>query len=133
VLGLAEHQWHLVVQVVLYLFGLANAGVILRGYDAGTWAVLSAALIGRPIGLLAAVALAVVAGLHLPRRIGWRELTVIALATSSGFTFALFTATSILPMGPVLAQVKLGALAAVVGAVDAYAVARILHVGKFAA
>jgi hypothetical protein len=36
-------------------------------------------------------------------------------------------------MGPVLAQVKLGALAAVVGAVDAYAVARILHVGKFAA
>ncbi len=40
----AEHEWNGVVQVVLFLFGLVNAGVILRGYDTGTWAVLTAAL-----------------------------------------------------------------------------------------
>ena len=40
---------------VLFLFGLVNAGVILRGVDTGSWAVLMAALIGRPIGVLAAV------------------------------------------------------------------------------
>lgn len=124
-----EHEWNEVVQGVLFLFGLVNAGVILRGYDTGTWAVLAAALVGRPLGILVAVGLAVAAGLHLPRRIGWRELIVIALATSSGFTYALFFATSLIPIGPVLAQIKLGALATVVAAFLAIAAARLLRVG----
>lgn len=128
----AEHEWNVVVQVVLFLFGLVNAGVILRGYDTGTWAVLSAAVVGRPLGVLAAVAIAVAAGLHLPRRIGWRELAVIALATSSGFTFSLFVATSLIPVGAVLTQLKLGALATVAGAALTYALARVLGVGRFA-
>jgi NhaA family Na+:H+ antiporter len=127
----AEHEWNVLVQIVLLLFGLVNAGVILRGYDTGTWAVLSAALIGRPLGILAAVGLALAAGLHLPRRIGWRELTIVALATSSGFTFALFTATSLLPVGAVLAQIKIGALATVVAAPIAIGAARVLRVGRF--
>ena len=128
----AEHEWNVVVQVVLFLFGLVNAGVILRGYDTGTWAVLSAAVVGRPLGVLAAVAIAVAAGLHLPRRIGWRELAVIALATSSGFTFSLFVATSLIPVGAVLTQLKLGALATVAGAALTYGVARVLGAGRFA-
>jgi NhaA family Na+:H+ antiporter len=127
----AEHQWHLAVQIVLFLFGLVNAGVILRGYDTGTWAVLSAAVIGRPLGILGAVGLAMTLGLRLPRSIGWRELTVIALATSSGFTFALFTATSLLPVGGVLTPIKVGALSTVLGGVAAYVVARLLRVGRF--
>jgi NhaA family Na+:H+ antiporter len=127
----AEHEWNLVVQIVLFLFGLVNAGVILRGYDTGTWAVLSAALVGRPLGILAAVWLALATGLRLPGRIGWRELTIVALATSTGFTFALFTATSLLPVGAVLAQIKIGALATVVGALIAIGAARALRVGKF--
>jgi NhaA family Na+:H+ antiporter len=127
----AEHEWNVGVQVVLFLFGLVNAGVILRGYDTGTWAVLSAAVLGRPLGVLGAVGLATALGLRLPRSIGWRELTVIALATSSGFTFALFTATSFLPVGGVLTQIKVGALSTVLGAVAAYIVARLLRVGRF--
>lgn len=127
----AEHQWNVAVQIVLFLFGLVNAGVILRGYDTGTWAVLLAALVGRPIGVIAAIGLAVVAGLHLPRRTGWREIAVVALATSSGFTFSLFVAISLIPVGAVLTQLKLGALATVAGAVLAYGVARMLAVGRF--
>jgi NhaA family Na+:H+ antiporter len=128
----AEREWNVAAQVVLFLFGLVNAGVILRGYDTGTWAVLTAALVGRPVGMLAAVAIAVAAGLPLPRRIGWRELAVIALATSSGFTFSLFVATSLLPVGAVLMQLKLGALSTVAGAGLAYTAARALGVGRFA-
>jgi NhaA family Na+:H+ antiporter len=128
----AEHAWTVVVQVVLFLFGLVNAGVILRGYDTGTWAVLLAALVGRPIGVMAIMAIAVGAGLRLPRLIGWRELVVIALATSSGFTFSLFVATSVIPVGAVLTQLKLGALSTVFGAAFAYGAARLLHVGRFA-
>jgi NhaA family Na+:H+ antiporter len=128
----AEHEWTSSAQVVLFLFGLVNAGVMLRGYDTGTWAVLAAGLIGRPAGILIAIGLALAAGFHLPRRIGWRELTIIAMATSSGFTFALFAATSLLPAGAVLTQIKAGALATAAGAVASYGLAKLLRVGRFA-
>ena len=127
-----EHEWNEVVQLILFAFGLVNAGVILRHADTGSWAILTAALVGRPLGILAGAALAGVIGLYLPRRIGWRELLVIGLATSSGFTFALFLATGLLAIGPALAQIKLGALGTVVAAVLAVGAARLLRVGKFA-
>jgi Na+/H+ antiporter NhaA len=72
------------------------------------------------------------AGLSLPHRIGWRDLVVIALATSSGFTFALFFATGALPPGPILGQIKIGALLSVAGAGLAIGMARVLRVGRFA-
>jgi hypothetical protein len=59
-------------------------------------------------------------------------LLVIALATSSGFTFALFFATGIIAIGPLLAEIKIGALASVVSALVAIGVARLLRVGRFA-
>jgi NhaA family Na+:H+ antiporter len=128
----AEHEWHAAVQVVLFLFGLVNAGVLLRGVDTGTSAVVIAALLGRPLGVFGGVALGAALGLHLPASIRWRELIVIALATTSGFTFALFGATSLLPPGAVLTQIKLGALATAGGALAALGAARLLRVGRFA-
>ena len=127
-----EHRWTELVQLVLFLFGVVNAGVILRGYGTGTWAVLTAALVGRPLGILAGVGLALALGFHLPRRLGWRELLIIALASSSGFTFALFLATGLIATGPLLAELKLGALSTVVAALIAIGAARLLRVGRFA-
>lgn len=127
-----EHEWHEVVQVVLFLFGLVNAGVLLRGYGTATWALLAAALIGRPAGILIAVGLGRVAGLRLPARVGWRALLVLAFATSSGFTLALFFATGLFAIGPVLTDVKIGALSTVAGAALAIAAARVLRVGRYA-
>jgi NhaA family Na+:H+ antiporter len=128
----AEHEWNTVAQAVLFFFGVVNAGVILRGVDTGTWAVLAAALIGRPLGILGGAAIGLALGLRLPTSLRWRELVVIALATSSGFTFALFAASSLLPPGAVLTQIKLGALATVAGALATYAAARLLRVGRYA-
>jgi NhaA family Na+:H+ antiporter len=125
-----EHEWNELVQAILFLFGVVNAGVILRGYDTGTWAMLAASLVGRPLGILLAVGLMGAVGLHLPRRVGWRELLVVAIATSSGFTFALFFATGAVAPGPLLAQIKLGALLSVVAAPLAFALARVLHVRR---
>lgn len=124
-----EHRWNEAAQLVLLAFGLVNAGVMLRGYGTGTWAVMAAALIGRPAGMLAGIGVATLLGLELPRRIGWRGMLVIAMATSSGFTFALFFATGLVPMGPVLTEIKLGALASVVAAALTVAAARVLRVG----
>jgi Na+:H+ antiporter, NhaA family len=128
----AEHEWNAVAQVVLFFFGLVNAGVLLRGADTGSSAVLIAALAGRPLGVLGGVALGVALGFRLPASIRWREVIVIALATTSGFTFALFAAASLLPPGAVLTQIKVGALATVAGAVVTLVAARMLRVGRFA-
>jgi NhaA family Na+:H+ antiporter len=127
----AEHRWNYAVQGVLFLFGLVNAGVLMTAYDTGTWAVIAAALVGRPAGILIAVGVAVGVGWQLPRPMTWRDLIVVALATSCGFTFALFVATSLLPMGGVLTQIKAGALSTAAGALAPIAAARLLRVGRF--
>jgi Na+:H+ antiporter, NhaA family len=128
----AEHEWHLIVQPVLFLFGLVNAGVALKAYDTGSWAMLLAQLVGRPAGVLLAVGVAIVAGLHLPGHMRWRELLVVAFATSTGFAVALFLATGVLATGPVLAQAKIGVLGSAFGLVITLIAARLLRVGKLA-
>lgn len=125
----SEHEWHDAVQLVLFFFGLVNAGVLLRGVDTGTWAILTAGLVGRPVGILIATALAVAVGLRLPRGVGWREVIVVALATTSGFTFALFLTVGLLPVGAVLTQIKIGALLTTAGALVAWGVGQLLRVG----
>ena len=127
----AEHEWNAVAQIAVFLFGIVNAGVILRQFDTGTWAVLVAAVIGRPLGIMLAIALAVNVGLHLPRKMHWSDLTVAALATTSGFTFALFLGTATLPIGGVSDQVTLGALLTVAGAPVTIWMAWMLCVGRF--
>jgi NhaA family Na+:H+ antiporter len=127
----AEHEWNGVAQVALYLFGLVNAGVILRHFDTGTWAVLVAALVGRPLGILAAVAFGTAMGLRLPRRMSWYDVAVVAIASTSGFTFALFLGTAALPMGAVIDQVKLGALLTAAGAAITVWMAWMFAAGRF--
>jgi Na+/H+ antiporter NhaA len=127
----AEHEWNEIVQVILFLFALVNAGVILRGYGTGTWALLAAALVGRPIGALAGIAVASFIGLDTPR-IGWRDLVVVAFSISGGFTLALFFAVGVVPPGPILDEIKIGALLGILGAGLALAAAVTLGVGRFA-
>ena len=127
-----EHQWNNAVQAVLFFFGLVNAGVLLHRYGTGTWALLAAALGGRPLGILAAVGIAVWLGMRLPPRLHWRDLVVVALAASSGFTFALFAAVALYPPGPILAELTLGAVLSGTGVVVAFGAARLLKVGRFA-
>jgi NhaA family Na+:H+ antiporter len=129
----AEHAWNEAVQVVVFLFALANAGVLLRDPYTGTWAMLAASLVGRPVGIAAAVALARAAGLHAPRGMTWRHLVVVALAASSGFTLALFFTTGLLPPGGTLQQVKYGVLLTVLALPLTFVAAWQLRVGRFAA
>ena len=126
-----QHIFKHTVPVVLLLYGLVNGGVVIAGEMPGAAAVLLAALVGRPIGIVASIALGRAAGLHLPVHLHWRELIVVSLAASAGFTFALFFAASVIPAGPLLNELKLGALSTAVSAVLAFAAARVLHVGRF--
>ena len=126
-----EHIFKYTVQLVLLLYGLVNGGVVIAGEMPGARAVLLAALVGRPLGILGSIALGMAAGLRLPVRLHWRELIVVSLAASGGFTFALFFAASVIPAGPLLNELKLGALSTVVSGVLAFAAASLLQVGRF--
>jgi NhaA family Na+:H+ antiporter len=128
---LFERWWRLPVEGVLLMFGLVNAGVPLHGLEAGMWAIPIAAL-ARPIGIVAAAGVAIAAGLHLPHHVGWRELLVVGCTASIGLVFALFFATAVMPLGPVLLEMKMGALVTIAGGGLAFAVARLLRVGRFA-
>jgi NhaA family Na+:H+ antiporter len=127
-----EHEWNYTVQATLFLFGLVNAGVLLHRHGTGTWAMLTAAFAGRPLGMLAAIGIAVALGMRLPRRLHWRDLVVVALASTSGFAFALFAAVAVYPVGPILAELTLGAVLSGLGVAAAFAVAWYLKVGRFA-
>jgi NhaA family Na+:H+ antiporter len=129
-LTLFERWWRVPVEVVLLLFGLVNAGVPFHGLEAGMWGIPLAA-IGRPIGVIAAVGLALAAGLHLPQRVGWRELVVVGCTASIGLVFALFFSAAVMPPGPVLLEMKMGALVTIFGGVLAFVAARLLRVGRF--
>jgi NhaA family Na+:H+ antiporter len=129
----AEHDWTYAVQLIVFLFGLVNAGVQLHRYGTGTWAVLAAALVGRPIGMLLATVAMIAAGLRLPLQLRMRELVVAVLATSSGFTTAMFMAVAAYPPGPALAEITLGALFTVVGAAVTIGAAWMLRLGRFGA
>ena len=120
------------VQVVLFFFALVNGGVVLTYFEPGTWALPVAALVGRPIGVVAAVSLAVAGRFAAPLRGGWQELLVVGLIVSTGFSFALFVATGIFPTGDLLTQLKMGALSTVLGLVLALVAASSLQVGRFA-
>jgi NhaA family Na+:H+ antiporter len=126
-----EHWWKYPVQLVLLCFGLVNAGVPLEQVGAGTWAVLVAILVGKPAGILLAVAPAVRAGFRMPDRLTWRDLVVVGLAAAIGFTVALFFATAAFPPGDHLDQTKMGALLSVGSALLAVAAAVVLRVGRF--
>jgi NhaA family Na+:H+ antiporter len=110
-----EHELKYPVHAVLFLFGLVNAGVLLSGYGTGTWALLTASLVGKPVGLLAGAGLAGAVGLHRPRSLHWRDLIVVALATCGGFATGLYFATSVYPVGPLLGELKLGVIASGIG------------------
>jgi subfamily B ATP-binding cassette protein MsbA len=59
-------------------------------------------------------------------------LFVVALAASPGLAFGLFFATGVFPIGPLLAQTKIGAIATAAGALLAFGAAALLRVGRFA-
>jgi len=126
-----EHTFGRSVQPVLFLFGLVNAGVPLHGLEPGMWALPVATLVGRPIGVFVGAIVAARIGLRPTTRIGLRELVVIGIVASVGLTMALFLANAAMATGPLLQQMRVGALLTSIGAPLGWAAAWALGVGRF--
>ena len=110
------HWWRVPVQVILFFFGLANAGVPLAGIGPATWLVASALVIGKPAGIVLMTVAAVRAGLTRPSGLSYADVMVLGVAAGIGFTVALFFATAAFPPGPALDAAKMGALLSLLAA-----------------
>ncbi|TCO73914.1 Na+/H+ antiporter NhaA [Rhodovulum euryhalinum] len=113
----AEHLLKVPVEIVLFLFGLCNAGVEFSSIGAPTWLVLAALVIGKPTGVfLFGWIAARPMGLGLPRGMGLGDLFVIGCVAGTGFTVSLFVASVAFNGGQTLdgidvqAAAKMGAL-----------------------
>ena len=119
-----EHWWAAPVQLILLLFGFANAGVAFEQIGSGTYYVLAGLLIGKPLGVLALSSLARLAGANLPPGLRTGDVFIVGIVASIGFTVSLFFATAAFPEGSSLAETKMGALLSFVAAPLAIVVAR---------
>lgn len=123
-----EHEWKVIVDFGLFLFGLANAGVGFAEVGAGTWLVLSSLLFGKSLGIFGFALLGVALGFSLPQGMGKRTLLVLSLIAAIGFTVSLFIAGEAFA-DPVLAgQAKMGAMLSIGFAGLAFAVGRLLGI-----
>jgi Na+:H+ antiporter, NhaA family len=105
-----EHWWATPVQFILLLFGFANAGVPFEQIGPGTYYVVVALLLGKPVGILLFSGAARVIGGRLPPGLQSRDLLIVGIAAAIGFTVSLFFATAAFPGGAALAETKMGAL-----------------------
>ena len=120
-----EHWWQLPVQIILFFFGLLNAGVPLSALGTGTWVVLVAIVAGKPLGIVLFTAVASRIGLPRPPGLSWGDLLTVGCAAGIGFTVALFFATAAFPPGPLLDQTKMGALMSIGAGALAFLVATV--------
>ncbi len=121
-----EHWWKVPVQVILFFFGLVNAGVTLSSVGPPTWMVLSGLLLGKPMGILLFTFLAVKVGLRAPGGLTYLHTLVVGMAAAIGFTVALFFATAAFPPGIILDEAKMGALMSFIAAPLAIIVGRLV-------
>lgn len=126
-----EHRVKPFVEVILFFFGLFNAGVLLSAVGDATYAVTFALLIGKPLGIFLFALLAVrILGLQLPKGMTIKDTLVVGQIAGIGFTVALFVTGVALPAGPVQDAAKMGALFSFGSAILSFALARFLGVKK---
>jgi len=123
-----EHEWKIIVDFGLFLFGLANAGVAFSQIGTATWLVLAALLVGKSIGIFSLGMLAVRLGFPLPENVQKKELLVVGIIAGIGFTVALFVAGEAFTDPVLQGAAKMGAMFSCVAAVLAMIVGKLFKV-----
>ena len=125
-----EHEWKLIVDFGLLLFGLANAGVELSAVGAATWLVLVSLLAGKSIGILSLGALAEALGFPLPTGMSKKDLLLAGIIAGIGFTVALFVAGEAFSDPVIQGAAKMGAMLSIGAVFIALPLGKILNVGR---
>lgn len=125
-----EHEWKVVVDFGLFMFGLANAGVMLESVGTATWLVLGSLAIGKTVGIFFMGWLGHLIGYPLPKRVGNKELVLVGLIAGIGLTVALFVAGEAFAEPAIQGAAKMGALLSAGCAVIAIVAGRALKVRR---
>jgi NhaA family Na+:H+ antiporter len=128
------HPW--VAFGIMPLFALANAGVALSSgvvaaiTDPVAVGIMLGLVLGKPIGISLASAIAVRAGVaELPTGVTWAHVTGVSVLAGIGFTMSLFIAGLAYRSPALLDTAKLGVLgASICAGVAGYAILRSLRV-----
>jgi Na+:H+ antiporter, NhaA family len=126
-----EHEWKAVVDVGMFMFGLANAGVQFSSMGAATWLVLAALVSGKTLGIFGFGWLASRFGFGLPRGMHRSDLLVAGIIAGTGFTVALFVAGEAFTDPSLQGAAKMGAILSIAAAGIAMVVARLMGIRKY--
>ncbi len=131
VLNAFEHTLKVPVEIILFLFGFANAGVAFSSIGAATWLVLAGLFIGKPLGIWGFGQFAYSAlGLSLPEGMRPVDLVVVGFISAIGFTVALFVAGVAFDAGPIQDAAKMGALLSFAAAIISIVAGKLCKVKK---
>ncbi|MEK6700336.1 MAG: Na+/H+ antiporter NhaA [Nitrospirota bacterium] len=125
-----EHEWKIIVDFGLFMFGLANAGVEFSRIGTATWLVVAALLAGKTVGIFSLGVLAEKLGFPLPRSVGKKELLVVGIIGGFGFTVALFVAGEAFTDPTLQGAAKMGAMLSCLSGFIAVAAGRLLKIRK---
>lgn len=132
-----EHILKHPVEVILFFFGLLNAGVEFSSIGSPTWLVLAGLLIGKPAGIMLFGWIAArPMGLGLPAGMRIIDLLVIGFVAAIGFTVSLFIASVAFDSTDMLGDInvkdaaKMGALFSFFAAVVAIIAGKLTRVEK---
>ena len=124
-----EHNLKLPVDIGLFFFAFANAGVQFSSMNAVTWIVLASLLAGKVIGIVAFSAAGNAMGAKLPQGMGISHLIVAGIVAGLGLTVALFVAGEAFPDGSAYqGPAKMGAVFSAGAALLAFIVGKALKV-----
>ena len=105
-----EHQLKLFVDMGLFFFAFANAGIVFSKFNEVTVIVLLSLIIGKTIGITAFSAVAIRFGFPLPTGMRVKHLAVAALVAGLGLTVALFLAGKAFDGPPFQEPARMGAV-----------------------
>lgn len=129
VLEAFEHQLKLPVDLGLFFFAFANAGVPFTSIGWVTFMVLMALIVGKAIGVTLFSWVASRVGFPLPTGMGVHHLVVTGIVAGLGLTVALFVAGKAFPGdSPFQEPGKMGAVFSIVAALVAYVLGKLLRV-----
>ncbi len=126
-----EHRFKIIVDLGLFCFGLANAGVVLSGINSITWIIFLSLLIGKTIGITFMGYVGHLMGAKLPQHMNFINLMVVGIIGSLGLTVALFVSGEAYSNYAIFENAaKMGALFSVGAGFIAYGLAKIFKIEK---
>ena len=106
-----EHEWKVVVDFGLLLFGLTNSGVQFTSVGTVTWLVFFSLLVGKTMGIYGFGLAAMAFGFQLPAGMNRRDLFLASMIGGMGLTVALFVAGAAFADPQIKGAAKMGSSA----------------------